>query len=566
MGLLTLALVGFFILLMVNKVKSPGEVPMNLLIVVILTMMLPFLFTTTSTMIQGVFGGVTEKFEKPGTAIILDNTTDIRAVSEDGWKLKNGKSFNNYSSERQIKMSEKLTKPEKIGNGDPLKKYIYTSNKGKDSPQDIPAPSGVAGWLGDMFATNYYRNNVKFLQIYLTMLVSIVALTITSFKFAIIINKMYGDYVLLITAAPADIMGLQRVKAIFSEIAGSLALIVYVPILYQIYLISVSVIKSLNFDFWTYIVAMAGAAWALMDVPNGFAKVTGIDAGLKSTAAVVAGALGGSKLARAGSKAVGNVAKSAAGALSDVGAFGAGFAADALTDDSGEGTKGINGESKNKDEEPDEGQEDGFDKGINEPATQDGGNENSPETGTDEAGEDVPDNEKDGLNGTDDSQSLDESEPPTDEEGTSVNDNSINPDSQSEMGTDAEQSEPPKHEGVNSSNEEKDTPPDHSAVPLNAQKEDNQKETKESEPLDIDDQIRQKEDELYKLNKTNPLRQQMKNRTLGYDMNDQRRYQRMNRIDKASESFNSGAAYRQHRLKKQKLKAEIKELKKIKEG
>lgn len=555
-GLLTLALIGFFVLLMFNKIKSPGETPMNLLLVIVLTISLPFLFTTTSTMVQGVFKGVNANVEKPGTAIILDNTTDLRAVAEEGWKLKEGESLNHYNSERQVNMSEKLTEPKKIKNGDPLKSYIFTSNDGKDSPQDIPAPEGVAGWLGDMFATNYYRNNVKFLQVYLTMIVSIIAMTITSFKFAIIINKMYGDYVLLITASTADIVGLQRVKAIFSELVGSFALIVYVPILYQVYLISVTVIKSFNFDFWTYIVAMAGAAWALMDGPNGFAKVTGIDAGLKSTAAVVAGALGGSKLAQMGSKAVGNVAKSAAGALSDVGAFGAGFTADAMTDTSGKGKEGINREEKDSEKDRNGTEnEDGLDKGINE-TNNPNDNDQSPTEGENEGTENDSLNNGSPTEGQDsqgDSQSLEDTEPPGGEDsGDADSTQSINSDP-AQPDKDGTNDQARKPEGVNESVEEKSAQPDQKSEALN--------DSPQADNDAIDNQISQKEKELSNLNKNNPLRNHAKNRTIGYGQNDQRRYQRMNRLEKTSESFNAGANYRQFRQQKKSLQREIKELK-----
>lgn len=372
--LLLMAVVGFFILLMFNKVNGATQAPLNLLLILCLTLMAPALWSTASSMTQGVFKAINKVDQSPGESIILENTTDLVAVAEEGWKLKDGENLNHYKHAKQIDMQEKIEKPEDVKNGEVFKKEIETDSKGKDSLVDIEQPSGFAAWLmSKFFSPNYYRNKVHFFNIYLTELVSIVALAITSFKFAIIIVKMYGDYVLLVKGGLADFMGMQRVKAVFSELVGSFALLVYVPILFQIYIVATVYIKSMNFDFFTYIIAMAGAAWALIDGPNGFQRVTGIDAGLKGTAGVMMAAFSGSKLAR-GVKDFGlSAAKSAGGALADVGAFGLGMSlatAGAGNNGNGKGLKGINdmmngGDSDSENKEEDDSKSN---KGFNEQA------------------------------------------------------------------------------------------------------------------------------------------------------------------------------------------------------
>ncbi|EOS7905829.1 hypothetical protein EAC61_RS12400 [Enterococcus hirae] len=370
--LLLMAVVGFFILLMFNKVNGATQAPLNLFLILCLTLMAPTLWSTASTMTQGVFKAINKVDQSPGESIILENTTDLLAMAEEGWKLKKGENLNHYKHAKQIDMKEKIDEPDDVKNGEVFKKKIKTDSKGKDSVVDIEQPSGFAAWLmSEFFSPNYYRNKVHFFNIYLTELVSIVALAITSFKFAIIIAKMYGDYVLLVKGGLADFMGMQRVKAVFSELVGSFALLVYVPILFQIYIVATVYIKSMNFDFFTYIIAMAGAAWALIDGPNGFQRVTGIDAGLKGTAGVMIAAFSGSKLVR-GIKDFGvSAAKSAGGALADVGAFGLGMSlatAGTGNNGNGKGLKGINdmmngGDSDSENKEEDDSKSN---KGFNE--------------------------------------------------------------------------------------------------------------------------------------------------------------------------------------------------------
>ncbi len=345
-GLFFLALLAFFSLFMFGRAKNASELPINTFLTFLLIILLPFFFSTLSTMTQGLFNSFTTDFEKPGTSIVLENTTDMLLVAEDNWALDVGESNNNFTKERQIDITEKLTEPDEIENGDPFNYKIETDKDGQDVLKEIEQPSGVAEFLAkDSFSKAYYRNRVQFFPIFLTSIIMIVAMVITAFKFAIVIVKMLGDYALLITAAPADIMGMQRVKTVLSQILGSFALIVYVPITYQIYLIAINVIKSLDFSFFTYLIALAGASWAFLDGPNGFQQVTGIDAGLKSTGAAVAGGLfAGSRLVKSGMNIGKSLGKSAANVLTDAGAFGLGM----LTSNSNHSSSptGINEQNK----------------------------------------------------------------------------------------------------------------------------------------------------------------------------------------------------------------------------
>ena len=91
--LLLMAVVGFFILLMFNKVNGATQAPLNLLLILCLTLMAPALWSTASSMTQGVFKAINKVDQSPGESIILENTTDLVAVAEEGWKLKDGENY-----------------------------------------------------------------------------------------------------------------------------------------------------------------------------------------------------------------------------------------------------------------------------------------------------------------------------------------------------------------------------------------------------------------------------------------------------------------------------------------
>ncbi|HGF7570108.1 TPA: pLS20_p028 family conjugation system transmembrane protein [Enterococcus hirae] len=583
--LLLMAVVGFFILLMFNKVNGATQAPLNLLLILCLTLMAPALWSTASTMTQGVFKAINKVDQGPGESIILENTTDLVAVAEEGWKLKDGENLNHYKHANQINMQEKIEKPEDVKNGEVFKKEIQTDYKGKESVIDIEQPSGFAAWLmSKFFSPNYYRNKVHFFNIYLTELVSIVALAITSFKFAIIIVKMYGDYVLLVKGGLADFMGMQRVKAVFSELVGSFALLVYVPILFQIYIVATVYIKSMNFDFFTYIIAMAGAAWALIDGPNGFQRVTGIDAGLKGTAGVMMAAFSGSKLAR-GVKDFGlSAAKSAGGALADVGAFGLGMSlatAGAGNNGNGKGLKGINdmmngGDSDSENKEEDDSKSN---KGFNEQAREKDQSKDSNDLQNQESSENEESStESEGVGeNTQETQETSESSPESSDfdsleslEPTEADINSDYPLGFNEM---ARQGAEGLEETTNSADDLNSYSFENEEAPLSAnnekengfnQESDDQKSSKnEEKPKRTfsakSDRFNQ---ELSQHKKNNPLKQATKNKVFGYGKEDPRRYHSSSFMSKRRDAYDLGKDYGQYRQQKRRIKGELKESKK----
>lgn len=582
--LLLMAVVGFFILLMFNKVNGATQAPLNLFLILCLTLMAPTLWSTASTMTQGVFKAINKVDQSPGESIILENTTDLLAMAEEGWKLKKGENLNHYKHAKQIDMKEKIDEPDDVKNGEVFKKKIKTDSKGKDSVVDIEQPSGFAAWLmSEFFSPNYYRNKVRFFNIYLTELVMIVALAITSFKFAIIIAKMYGDYVLLVKGGLADFMGMQRVKAVFSELVGSFALLVYVPILFQIYIVATVYIKSMNFDFFTYIIAMAGAAWALIDGPNGFQRVTGIDAGLKGTAGVMMAAFSGSKLVQ-GIKDFGvSAAKSAGGALADVGAFGLGMSlatAGAGNNGNGKGLKGINdmmngGDSDSENKEEDDSKSN---KGFNEQEREKDQSKDSNDLQNQESSENEESStESDGVGeNTQETQETSESSPESSDfdsleslEPTEADINSDSPLGFNEMARqEAEESEETTNsddlnsyssgneEAHLSANNEKETGFNQdSDDPKSPKTEEKPKRTFSAKS----DRLNQ---ELSQHKKNNPLKQATKNKVFGYGKEDPRRYHSSSFMSKRRDAYDLGKDYGQYCQQKRRIKSELKESKK----
>lgn len=576
-GLLLLFLIGFFVLIMFNKVNDAFQAPLNIVLLICMTIMLPFFFSTTSTMVQEVFGDLSTSFDTPGTSIILQNTTDLRAVAEEGWKMKDGETLNHYKKVRQIDMKEKLDDSADIENGEPFGKKIFTNSKGEDKIKDIDKAADLKEYFAKkIFSEYYYRNKVWFFNCGATLIVMIAATAFTTIKFAIIINKLYGDYVLLLTGGLADFMSMQRAKAVFSEIAGTFALIVYIPILFQCYMIGVAIINAQDFSFMTYLVAMIGAAIALIDGPNGFQRVTGIDAGLKSSAGLIATTLGGSKLVNKAVDMTANAAKSAGGLLTDAAAFGLG-AAFGGSDSDDEKRKGIN------DDEPDNEERDENDpRGINEDDSSDTNvnedekdgsnpaadeNEVKQDTDDDQINEELPDTENQGdgpgpINNQDDdpeSNSLYDQEPPSEDTGDNNGINNQNEDGFNNDENESNTTHTPS--GINSDPTLNSGPKPNDSNDISQEEEEpkglNETDLRETEipqpkrepavgPTKTDQ-------ELHDLNQSNPLKKELKQKAFGYDQNDPRRYTKQTTLERKQSSFEVGREYKEYRRRKKEL-------------
>lgn len=546
-GLLVLALVGFFVLLAFNRVKNAGEIPTNLYMILLMTLMLPFVFGQLSHMSQSLFKDLINDGQTPGTQIILDNTTDLLAVAEEGWQLKPNEHLNHYKEIRQIDVNEKITSPESVKNGEVFGYQLSTDTKGKEIAVEIPQPSGLADYLAkDVFKANYYRNHINFLQIILVQLISIIALVITSFKFAIIINKMFGDYVLLVTAGFADMATMQRVKSLLGELIGSLALIVYIPVLFQIYLVAVQIIQAFHFDFWTYIIAFAGASWALIDGPNGFQRVTGIDAGLRSTWALGIGALAAStKFGGALSKATGKVVRSAANSIGEVGAFGLGYFSDK------EKSRGINQRESSQFSNSDKEYQNDRENIQNNQLISDKNEPNQNETVDELMNQNQPTIQPDHATYNNEGMPF-----------SSINDSEVNGDNPLNQESDKLRS-PNMDQALDEIQAQGNRS---NRSPFVVTQEDIQQMNADEDKYHSQQQSRNKypienlknHEKMDALKQNNPLKPYVKNKVLGFDMDDQRRYTKQTYLERKTDTYNVGKNYRKYRELKKQLAKETK--------
>ncbi|GAB2023745.1 hypothetical protein RyT2_28240 [Pseudolactococcus yaeyamensis] len=281
-----------------------------------------------------------------GSQVIERNVDDLYLLATNNWEWETSSIVNAPELTEDTVVNSRLEinpkyiqvtdilAPDKVPNGEVLKYRINESEQATEKEGSLK----VFGKIIQMFDNRYYRYRVHWLPLFSELIIFIIAMTISAFKFSLIIWKMMGDYMLLAVGGYADILGLSRVKLLVQEILGSLGLIVYMPLLFQVFTISQEIIRSSNFSFFSWFFATLGSAYLLIDGPNGFAKIMGIDAGLKTAGQLFMGAMsaiGVSKVAGGIGRAASNAGKSVGGALASgagqLGFAGAGMAVEGMS-------------------------------------------------------------------------------------------------------------------------------------------------------------------------------------------------------------------------------------------
>lgn len=195
--------------------------------------------------------------------------------------------------------------------------YIYYEGKANeidDGPIDFLRPQ-------------YYRYSIDFLTIWITLIALIVVFLLSSYKVVRIIYELAIHRIAVPFFAVGDISNGKKVRQVLSGMLGSYITLIVITVLQQMFLVAKTYIsdKISNPLYSSFFIAFL--AIAVIDAPNIFEQVFGIDAGLKSGLSMFAVArtiaasarTAGHVLSATGSAAVGGAAFGA-GAISGAGA------------------------------------------------------------------------------------------------------------------------------------------------------------------------------------------------------------------------------------------------------
>lgn len=134
----------------------------------------------------------------------------------------------------------------------------------------------------------YYRYHVNFIMAILFLLAVIVSLVMSSFKLLLLIYEIITANILAPFVAAGDITNGTKIKKLLQEILNlyiTVILILFIQKLFVMFTTYIQITewsKSMPVNSFVKTLMMLGAAYFVIDGPNFFEKIFGVDAGLKS--------------------------------------------------------------------------------------------------------------------------------------------------------------------------------------------------------------------------------------------------------------------------------------------
>lgn len=307
---LTILAVGLVLLL--GKSNQTRDIPMNVLLLLLMSLMLPNIMRDGLKIINATVGDLDTKQESIGFSTFKENLTDIYLLADGEWKTTDPKIKNNLIDRKGFDINERITDPGDVKNGEVLKYKLVNkkSEEGKEVEELDEGGGGVLGWLiKSTFAPKYYRWRVNWLPLIITlsvlalsMLISLVRVGRLGIELAF--NNLWANLVIFFSFRDT-----KRAKTVLMEIVGGFVMILSIYSMYYVFIKYNAFVFAQQSSMLAKLFAVIGGAWFIYDGPSIIQKTLGIDAGLSTAGSFVMGM--GAKTAM---DKMSSVVKTAAGA------------------------------------------------------------------------------------------------------------------------------------------------------------------------------------------------------------------------------------------------------------
>lgn len=287
-ALLTL-MIAFLGILSMFKPQQYSTIVSNFVMGVVVAFSIPTLmagaYDLANQAISYINSDSTGKFQKYSDRILVDNITDNILYDQTNFQSTtlNTKNYfivnGNLSGVTGIDPTEVIY-PDKMKNPDVWKNHVVTDSSGKETLQELS--SGKLGFIDvPMFGNYYYRWKIDWLNIFSTLIITGVALIFSGVKIARLLYELAIHQTLIQVFALLDVFTMQRLKKCIQSLIASLCTLAAVFFMLQLYLVGMEAVSSVS-DFILRLFLMIALAWSVIDGPNLFEQVFGVDAGINS--------------------------------------------------------------------------------------------------------------------------------------------------------------------------------------------------------------------------------------------------------------------------------------------
>ncbi|WP_338631654.1 pLS20_p028 family conjugation system transmembrane protein [Clostridium baratii] len=302
---IAIAVVGFQIIM--QRKKDKGQFPVNIAISIAVIVLLPTIMNTLGKTTNLIVGQNVGTYASTGSEIVKNNLSDLYYLDKIDYNLEDKRNDISKDNVMNIEINEKLdnSKIEDRDKKDILKQKLTTNKNGELTTKE----------LGESFFSfldeNYYRYNMSFLIVIVSLAVTAVTLICCSLKVGRIIIELAFNRILATVLAFGDVGNGKRLKSVIENILSMFAILIVTSVLLNIYNVFTGWLATStdSTDSIVRLMVLIGASWAVIDGPNIIERIFGIDAGIKSSWGLVLAGMQGVKSAGRAISSTGRLAK-----------------------------------------------------------------------------------------------------------------------------------------------------------------------------------------------------------------------------------------------------------------
>lgn len=300
--------------------KKPEGVISNLLIFVGVIMIVPYLLSQMTQITKDVKDLLLHDTEDAKYELLVPYITDLvylDSIDFDEEKIKEGQvnGFTSKNSEniKYIDINTVVDPGEfELKNKDLFKKQLDTKiEDGKDTLSVVTIKKDK--FLSKDVTPYYYRYHVNFFIAMLYLLALIIVLAFSSFKLVQLIYELAAEKILTPFIAAGDLTGGQKIRKALIGMLNCYITIICVLFLQRLFILSTEYINRQTWvdnavgNGFVKTVMILAAALFIVDGPNFFEQIFGVDAGLKSVGQALQSAYYGSQMIGGAAKGVGGL-------------------------------------------------------------------------------------------------------------------------------------------------------------------------------------------------------------------------------------------------------------------
>ncbi|PWX39030.1 hypothetical protein CYK89_01510 [Clostridium perfringens] len=298
---IALAFIGFQI--MFQRKRDKGQIPVNILISITIIVGLPFLMTELNKATKLIVDNNIGTYESSAKEIVKGNLSDLYYLDSVGYKLSDKKNNISLDNIMNIDINEKL-EPNDLKDPmykDAFKEKIVENNNGELDL--VKLDKSFFSFLDE----DYYRYNLNFMVVIVSLLVSIIAMFCSCLKIGRILIELAFNKILATVLAFSDIGTGKKLKMVVENILSMFAILIATSVLLKLYVVFTGWLNSPDVAIENQVVkllVLGAGSWAVIDGPNIIERIFGIDAGIKSSWGAVVAGIEGAKMLGKGTRSM----------------------------------------------------------------------------------------------------------------------------------------------------------------------------------------------------------------------------------------------------------------------